>query len=97
MPGREAIRLRAIGDLREPERARVGYQRAEQAAALGPVMDRRDLLVIQADRDELDQPAALADHAERTVPGPDQRNGRLNDLLEGSLEVETAADLNNRL
>ena len=43
MPGREAARLGAGRDVRQPQRARVGDQRAEQAPALRPVMDRRDL------------------------------------------------------
>src|ERR1035438_9229574 len=97
MPGREAKRQGAGGNLREPQRARVRYQRPEQAPALGPMMDRGDLRVVQANRDEFDQPATLPNHAEGTVPGPDQGDGRLDDLLERSLQVEAAADLDDRL
>ena len=46
----------------------------------------------QADRDELDQPAVLADDAERAVAGPDQGDGGFHDLLEHHLQVEIGAD-----
>ena len=60
-------------------------------------MDRRDLVVRQADRDEFDQPAAFADDPERAVTGPDQRDRGLDDLLEHHLQVEVGADRDDRL
>ena len=72
-------------------------QLAEQAAALGPVIDRGDLGLVQADRDELGQPAVLADHAQRTVPRVHQRDRGLHDAAEHGLELEVAAHRDNRL
>src|SRR5690348_6897405 len=57
-----------------------------------PVMDRGDLRLVQADRDELGQPAALADDAERAVAGGHQFDGGLDDLPQYHLEFELAAD-----
>ena len=55
-----------------------------------------DLLVGQADRHELGQPAAVADHPERAVAGPDQGDGGLHDLLEHHLQVEVGAHRDDR-
>ena len=55
-------------------------------------MDRPDLVVRQANRDEFDQAAALADDAQRAVTGPDQGDRGLDDLLEHHLQVEVGAD-----
>ncbi len=96
MPGREAARLGAGRDVRQPQRARVGDQRAEQAPAFRPVMDRRDFAVGQADRDELDQAPVVADDPERAVTGPDQRDRGLDDLLEHHLQVKVGADRDDR-
>jgi hypothetical protein len=43
-------------DVGQPQRPGVVDQQAEQATALGPVVDPRDLVLAQADRDELGQP-----------------------------------------
>src|SRR6185312_6636235 len=80
---------------RSPQRLRVGDQFAEQAAALRPVVDPGDLRLVQADGDELDQPAALADDAERAVAGRHQFDRGLDDLPEDHLEFQVAADGNH--
>ena len=59
-------------------------------------MDRRDLVVRQADRHEFDQAPAFANDAERPVTGPDQRDRGLDDLLEYHLQVEVGADRDDR-
>jgi hypothetical protein len=80
----------------QPQRARVGDQRTEQAPALRPMMDGLDLVVGQADRDEFDQPSSLADDPQRTVAGPDQGDRGLDDLREHRLEVEGGTDGDDR-
>ncbi len=55
-------------------------------------MDPGDLRLVQAHRHELGELPALADDAERAVPGGDQLDGRLDDLAEHHLELELAAD-----
>jgi len=60
--------------------------------ALGPVMNPGDRGFVQADRNELGQPAALADDAERAVPGGYQVDRRLDDLPEHDLELQMTAD-----
>ena len=69
-----------------------GDQLAEQAAAFWPVVDPGDLLLVQAHRDELGQPAALADDPERAVPGVDEGDRGLDDLAENDLQLKVAAD-----
>jgi hypothetical protein len=58
---------------------------------------RNDLGLGQADRDELGQPAVVADDAERPVAGVHQPGRGLDDLAQHHLEVELAADRDNRL
>ena len=55
-------------------------------------MDRRDLVVGQADGDESVQAAVFADDPERAVTGPDQRDRGLDDLPEHRFQVEVGAD-----
>jgi hypothetical protein len=55
-------------------------------------MDLGDLRLVQADRDELDQPVIIADHAECAVAGLDQWDRSLHDLAEHDLQVELATD-----
>ncbi len=56
-----------------------------------------DSSFVQPDRDEVGQPAILVDHAERTVPGVDQRHRRLDDPAEYRLESQVAAYRDNGL
>ena len=56
------------------------------------MMNRGNLRLVQADREELAQAAPLTDDAERTVPGGDQFYRRLDDLPEHHLELQVAAD-----
>src|SRR5204862_5037881 len=67
-------------------------QFAEQPAAFGPMINRGNLRLVQADGDELDQPAFLADDAERPVAGGDQFDRCLDDLPEHHLEFQVTAD-----
>ena len=64
---------------------------------LRPVVDLGDLLLVQADGDELGQPAVVADHAQRAVAGVDQRDGGLDDPAQHDLQVQVAADGDHRL
>ena len=56
------------GDVGHPQRPGVIERQAEQAVPFGPVMDPLDLVLAQADRDELGQSLALADDAEVVNP-----------------------------
>ena len=64
---------------------------------LRPVVDRGDLRLGQANRDELGQPAVVADHAERAVARLDQRHRGLDDLAEHDLQVQVATDRDDGL
>ena len=97
MPLGEPVRSRMGGHIGQPQRLRVGDQLAEQAPALGPVVNLLDLLLVQAHRDELGQRAAFADDPERAVPGIDERDRGLDDLPQHDLELEVAADRDDRL
>ena len=88
----ESARSGVGGDVLQAQRARVGDQLAEQAAAFRPVMDPGDLRLIQANRDELGQPAALADDAQRAVTSRHQLDRRLDDMPEHDLEFQMTAD-----
>ena len=76
-------------------------QQAEQAAALGPVVDPGDLVLAQADRDELGQPpfpaVIVADDAERAVGRVHEADRGLDDPPEGGLQVQAGADGHDRL
>jgi flagellar hook-basal body complex protein FliE len=56
-----------------------------------------DARLIQADRDEVSQPAAVPDNAERTEPGIDQSDRSLHDAAEHRLQFQIAANCDNRL
>ena len=81
-----------IGDVLHPQRPRVGDQLPEQAAPFRPVVDGGDLALVQADRDELGQAAALPDDAECAIAGVHQAGRRLDDLPEHDLKIQVAAD-----
>ena len=101
VPVREARRRRVRGDVGQPQRPRVVDQQAEQAAALGPVVDPRDLVLAQADRDELGQPqfpaVVVTDDAERAVGRVHQADRGLDDPPEGGFQVQPGADGHHRL
>jgi hypothetical protein len=97
VPVREARRCRVPGDVGQAQRPRIIDQQAEQAVALRPVMDLADFLLAQADRDELGEPASLADHAQRAVRRVHQADRGLHDPPQGGLQVQTRADRDNRL
>jgi hypothetical protein len=89
----------SAGSRRSPDTQRAGVddQLTEEAAAFGPVVDPLDLVLIEANRDELGQPAALSDDPERTVLGVDQSDRRLNNLPEDDLQLEIGAHRDDRL
>ena len=92
VPLREAGRRPVGGDVRQAQRPGVVDQQTQQAASLGPVVDPRDLVLGQADRDELGQALALADDAERTVRRVDQADRGLDDPPQRGLQVQARAD-----
>ena len=65
---------------------------AEQATALRPVVDPGYLGLVQPGRDETGQPPALADDAQRAVPGIDQGDRGLDDVPEHGFQVQLRAD-----
>ena len=97
VPVGEARRAGVPGDVRQAERAGVVDQQAEQAASLRPVVDPRDLVLGQADRDELRQPLAVADDAERPVGRIHQADRGLDDPPQRGLQVQAGADRDDRL
>jgi len=60
-------------------------------------MNAGDLGLVQADRDELNKAAGLADHPERPVTRVHQPDRGLDDAPEHDLQVQVAADGDNRL
>jgi hypothetical protein len=61
------------------------------------VVDAGDLLLGQADRDELGERPALTDYPERAVGGIDQFDGGLHDPPQRRLQVKARADRHDRL
>ncbi len=57
----------------------------------------RDLLLAQAHRYELGEPAAFSDDPQRAVPGVDERDRGLDDLPEHDLQLDIAAHRDDRL
>jgi hypothetical protein len=88
----KAGRFGMAGDIGQAQRPGVADQQAEQAASLGPVVDAFDLVLGQADRDELGQPLAVADHAQGAVGGVDQPDRGLDDPPQGGFQVQAGAD-----
>ena len=65
---------------------------AEDAAPAGQVADQGARAVVEAGRDELDELAVAAEHAQRAVAGAGQRRRRLDDPGQHAGEVEVAGD-----
>ena len=86
-----------LADVRQAQRTGVVDQQAEQAAALGPVVDPGDLVLGQPDRDELGQPLALADDAERAVGRVHQPDRGLDEPPQRGFQVQAGADGHDRL
>ena len=92
--GREAVGLGVRADVRKAQRARVADQDAEDAPAAGQVADRPMRGGIDPGGQEaLELPAVGVEHAERRVPRPCQRAGRLDDTLQDGVVVELRQDL----
>ena len=94
---REPVRARMSGHVAQAERLGMRDQLAEQAAALGPVMDRRDLVLVQADRDERGQPAPFADDPQPAIAGIDQGHRRLDNPVQHRIQLKVGADRDDRL
>jgi hypothetical protein len=75
----------------------MGDQLAQQPAVLRPAVNRADLGFVQADRDELDQRTAFADHAQRAVAGSYQADRPLDDPPQHHLEVKVGTNRDDRL
>ena len=92
MVGREADRARVVGDRLQPQRARVGDQGAEDAAAAREVTDLGHRLGVDPGVDEALEPSSrLVDHAERRVAGAGQLGGSLGQLQQQIVERELRA------
>ena len=85
------------GDVGQTQRPGIVDQQAEQAVSLGPVVDPLDLVLAQADRDELGQPPVVADDAQRPVGRVDEPDRGLHDAPQGGLQVQARADGDDRL
>ena len=79
-------------DVGQAQRPGIVDQQAEQAASLRPVVDPADLVLAQADRDELGQPPVVADDAKRPVGRVHQLDRGLDDPPERGLQVQPRAD-----
>ena len=88
----EADRSWIVRDRLEPERARIGDQRAKDPAPAGKIPDRGHRLGVDARVDEaLERRPALVDHAQRGVPRARELRRRLGQLLEQVVEGELRA------
>ena len=56
-------------------------QLAEQAASFRPMMNFRDLIVIEANGDELDEEAVITDNAQRAISGVNQTDSGGHDAM----------------
>ena len=98
MVGREADRARIVGDRLEPQRAGVGDQRAEDAAAAREGADLRRRVGVDAGVEEaLERRPGLVDHAERRIAGAGQGGRGLGELLQEVVERELRAERDSRL
>lgn len=93
----KAVRLRVLGQLRQPEGFRVADQLAQQPVSHGQLAYRRPPLVAHTHRYELREPVLLADHTERPVLGVHEDGGLLDDAAQHLRELQLAADGQNRL
>ena len=88
----EARRAGVVGEVAEPDRARLVDQGAEQALADRKVPDPVDEGRRETDVDELGQPAVRGEHAERGVAGADELPGRLHDAVQHLGQGQPARD-----
>ena len=88
----EARRAGVVGEVAEPDRARLVDQGAEQALADRKVPDPVDEGRRETDVDELGQPAVRGEHAERGVAGADELAGRLHDAVQHLGQGQPARD-----
>ena len=92
MVGRKADGARIVADRLQPQRARVGDQGAENAAAAREISDLRNGLLVEAGVDEALEPRTGGiDHAQRRVAGAGQCGGRLGQLQQQIVQRELRA------
>ncbi|KFD44678.1 hypothetical protein IU11_00060 [Cellulosimicrobium sp. MM] len=88
----EAGRADVVGDLRDADGRRVVDELAQQPLAVRPVVDRGDLVVREAQGDELREALAprRVEHPERAVPRARELHRRVNDAPQHLRQVEVA-------
>ena len=85
-------------EVREPQRLRVGDEDPEDAVAAGHRADRRALVVVQADGQELGELRMLfVQHPERPVAGVDQVGRGFDDALQHRGQIQLGADREHRV
>ncbi len=97
MVRREPARIRVLRDIRDPIRAALADDQAEQPAAARQGADPRPVGLRDPARDEaIDGPEAIGD-AERGVLGSDQVADTIDDQLEDRLQLQDGRDLAGRI
>ena len=87
--GREAVRARVLGHVRQTQRLRVTDQLAKDAVATREGADRAACLVVESNGEEaLELRLALVENAQRRVARGGQFACRLQHLVENRFEVE---------
>ncbi len=81
-----------IGQLREPQRLGVADQLAQDAVPGRQPADRRVLFGADADGEELREPGAVTDHAQRAVLRVDDDHRRLDDAAQYLRQLQPLAD-----
>jgi len=93
VPHREAVAVGVGVEVGEPQRCGFDDQHPQNPKAFRIVADLGDLLGLESDVDELGQAEArLVEHAERAVPGSDQRDRGFDDAPQGRGERRVRSD-----
>ena len=92
MVRREAVGRRVPADPRDPHRAPLSDQQAEQAVSGRGVADRGALVVGHANRDELGDHAVRPQHAERAVPRVGDLDRQFHDALQHGVQTELGGE-----
>ena len=93
---RSAVALRISGDVRDPIRAILADDQAEEAVAARQIADGFPLLRGDPAGDELGDQPSLVDDAKCDIFRRDQVADAIDDQLEDLLDVEEAADAADR-
>jgi hypothetical protein len=90
--GREAVAVRVLAQVGQPQGLGVDDEQPQDAVALGQVTDGGMSLLVDADRDELRQPRSfVVEDSQRAVASVDEVDGGLHDALQHGGQVEVAA------